>query len=1065
MAFFSRFISPRQTIHGLLLLPAMWLLLALSIPAADVWLTGDFDGDGASEEARISDAGLVYCYLSSGKINNFQLVNSSGAQLRGDWLKFILCGDFDHDGKDELRGLMSNTQWQDIWKLDGNPRWVWGNYLFATPGSYDPATSPKVNVNDLRHVVAGDFNNDGYCELWGLLAGTTQTRAYLWGYSTSPSSLTLANRILLTSAGANVVANNLLFPSVAKFTVTTSAQFLALDSATNNYHIWNASAANAVQSALLKSYTGTTVAVSGLKYVLPVDLDADGKAEWWGITAASNTDYAWKSGTANAIRQGALTNASSASVTGNMLDRATIIPNGASSTLRGIQGVTNWSGWRYDWTWASSTTHNLSDGPVSNHNDFADLATETPRNCQYTGGDVREKPLALASYFTLFSGPEREITGNPVKAYTPADLSHQVGAWHNAQTHDYWLVQGTGTPGLALSYGPYVNPDPLRTALGMGGAGDRLDFKVEYELQVASNAFSSTKVATIDVFCYDTVTSAWVLFRQRNLYPQDFLAANTWQAFSFVWPDYLTANMQQLQFRVIWNGTQTLAIRNTTVKACDFAAIFGGWDALQSSGSWNAAFYREFDPGFILTCDYSSKSPLTMAARASIDPWRRDIGLGHTGQYPYIGPYDLLTSSSTRNELLRYQIRQAKAAGLDGFKVYTYYASRAGDTALLSWDACANVVQALLQVAAEEGGFGIVVEDSNTEYIKSGVYTHADALNNLRLAARAGWLDHPGYLRVNGRPVYALPFSNQTPTSITTTITRMNTAYRQERGAAKKDLFSLVCNVVTWGETNPTGPCNQQETFLVDESNNMWTYRADWFVCSPAATSIADLIARGKCLYDQTQPVSGYGALLATLLAHNPTYRNLPGVTSFYDFDAGAAMLVPQYVRTNSATLGGTPDATTAKKLFQALCTDAHQYQSAATATLAAGHDKRGLWTDVHYELIPRYESPSLGQSLRFSRILPSALAAHPDVINIENWNGYQEGKAIEPCEGNFADDGTTSDPDIFLRKLAYSLGRPAYDPALISIPTQIIDPLREPYIPTARKKSTPVELSIFILD
>ena len=105
--------------------------------------------------------------------------------------------------------------------------------------------------------------------------------------------------------------------------------------------------------------------------------------------------------------------------------------------------------------------------------------------------------------------------------------------------------------------------------------------------------------------------------------------------------------------------------------------------------------------------------------------------------YPLIGPYD----SDTR-EVVRWHIRLAKAAGIDGFFVDVW-----GQLI----DVCRRALLDVILPLAEEEGFKIAIYDEAAQF-------HENINDNISWAAEYLDLckDSPAYLHIDGRPVYGV---------------------------------------------------------------------------------------------------------------------------------------------------------------------------------------------------------------------------------------------------------------------------------------------------------------------
>ncbi len=190
------------------------------------------------------------------------------------------------------------------------------------------------------------------------------------------------------------------------------------------------------------------------------------------------------------------------------------------------------------------------------------------------------------------------------------------------------------------------------------------------------------------------------------------------------------------------------------------------------------------------------------------EPWKRNIWVGAPGDYPFIGPYNSLDP-----EVMRWHIRCAKAAGIDGFLLY-----------VLEWEERKPQgnpqIRQLLDLAAQEGNFRIGFIDHYTSWgtvlfeptkflkkarvvkklspgIKEPILSFKtegsllfrkplqkdpirrsdtpSSQDNLNKSIGLGkdriaemlnlYKAHPAYLRINGKPVIGIPFIDENITA------------------------------------------------------------------------------------------------------------------------------------------------------------------------------------------------------------------------------------------------------------------------------------------------------------
>ena len=96
------------------------------------------------------------------------------------------------------------------------------------------------------------------------------------------------------------------------------------------------------------------------------------------------------------------------------------------------------------------------------------------------------------------------------------------------------------------------------------------------------------------------------------------------------------------------------------------------------------AYFHYFRSDTLAQWWYPGKDPNNVLGP---EPWRRDVWIGRTGDYPYIGMYNNVTDG----EIMRWHIRLAKAAGITAFIIYRY-----------NWEEQFAETQLMLDVAAQE---------------------------------------------------------------------------------------------------------------------------------------------------------------------------------------------------------------------------------------------------------------------------------------------------------------------------------------------------------------------------
>lgn len=652
---------------------------------------------------------------------------------------------------------------------------------------------------------------------------------------------------------------------------------------------------------------------------------------------------------------------------------------------------------------------------------------------------VAASPLIVANYFISHRNEGSPI-GNPL-ILTPIQMSHAVGNWHNSTTQDYWTSAGASRG--YLSFGPNQSVQNLQNQLISqdGLSSNQFIMKISWSLMLeGSNAFSTTKVATLDILGSNGNRVIYTM----DLYPQDFQYFGVFQTFSLWLPaGAIPTASEQLQFRVMWYGNQTLDIRATSVVPLSWVPTWSGWNNVDWNGTPNPlGGYRVFNPDKILASDFSSNNG-SFGPRNPIDWWRRDIEVGHAGDYPYIGPYD-----QSNIDLLVYDMKLAQAAGVNAFKVYLYPPTSGSSTDWYWSDWAWTAFKQMLANAPP--GFKLFIDDSNLS-VATSQYTYAAAVANFQTMAQQGIFDNPAYLHIKGNPAYELPIIyERNPSNIQNLVAQMNTIH------PIYTFVTAMTGYATVGEqTNVYGPYDMQIQYLAwngppdATTPNTYSYEmsslyTNYASCNPnppadaPTPSPATIMNSCSCKYFTAQPVDVRCFLQATLLQNNPSmsqFKNMTGVNSLFDWSAGAALTAPQYLYWNGSQYawGGTPDTTSTAQMFTAYVQDAHASGYDATVTISPSHDDSATLGGPSNTTRLDVD----GSSIRFQRMVSNALSANPDTIMIENWNGWGEAVQIEPSTAY------TTGPYEDLKILSSALGQSFNPPC---IPNDVVDPLRLPY-------------------
>ncbi|MDY0095323.1 MAG: glycoside hydrolase family 99-like domain-containing protein [Candidatus Vecturithrix sp.] len=374
------------------------------------------------------------------------------------------------------------------------------------------------------------------------------------------------------------------------------------------------------------------------------------------------------------------------------------------------------------------------------------------------------------------------------------------------------------------------------------------------------------------------------------------------------------------------------------------------------------------------------------------EPWRRDIWVGRTGDYPYIGIYNNVTDS----EIMRWHIRMAKAAGISAFLVY-----------INDWQAERSQTDLLLNVAAQENfkigliehhsflgarsirvldgkpqpllpqkytGYaqisrelsqkrGITLPFSNTDYQqplpRSWRNVPINALHQAieRISAMLGqWKTHPAYLRIDGKPIIVIPYM-----------------VSELEAHEFKQLVESVQKKV--GE----------DVYVVAIVPTVYWYFA---------------------------PEAVIGTGITKEWAET-------GTAAFTHWTPNGMVTASQKTRL---------------KVTQFNVSDSRKWKKDAMIPIMPGFEDDAWRPGAD----PAPTAPRQnGQAWKSQ--LDASLAANPRFIFIQGWNEWHEGAQIEPSTHY-------SDPYLYLRILAQKLNIPWQTPVLP--PKKSVDPLRLPYLP-----------------
>ncbi len=374
------------------------------------------------------------------------------------------------------------------------------------------------------------------------------------------------------------------------------------------------------------------------------------------------------------------------------------------------------------------------------------------------------------------------------------------------------------------------------------------------------------------------------------------------------------------------------------------------------------------------------------------EPWRRDIWIGRTGDYPYIGMYNNVKDG----ELIRWHIRLAQASGITAFLLFVN-----------DWEQEAPQTTLLLDVAAQEGfkigfiehhsylgsvprsildgrrqpllprkytGYHQIMEQHSrelslplsserTKYIRPEPRSLRDVpLDALERASTRisnmlkQWKSHPAYLRIDGKPIIVIPYMDM-------------------------NLTSAEFKTLVDGLTSNVG----EELYVVAIVPPVYWYFNPNLVLGSGINK-------------------GWAA---------------SGANAFTHWTPNGMLTIPQKTRL---------------KITKFNVTDSLKWNKDPMIPVMPGFDD-DAWQPGDD---PAPASPRDNGQV-WSAQLDAALAAKPRFIFVQGWNEWHEGSQIEPST-------YYSEPYLYLRILAQKLDKPWQTPPLP--PQSSVDPLRLQYLP-----------------
>jgi hypothetical protein len=144
--------------------------------------------------------------------------------------------------------------------------------------------------------------------------------------------------------------------------------------------------------------------------------------------------------------------------------------------------------------------------------------------------------------------------------------------------------------------------------------------------------------------------------------------------------------------------------------------------------------------GFSYTHPHRAMSHMTTRLTSDMEPWRMQWD---RNGYPYVGIYD-----STNEEVIRWQMRCMKAAGLDGTAVMIHPEMSEGITFLNE----ELLLLPMLDLAAQEK-YQIFYMDE-VAFRKGSICQDPEVMAKRAIRFLKLVKDHPGFLKIEGKPVY-----------------------------------------------------------------------------------------------------------------------------------------------------------------------------------------------------------------------------------------------------------------------------------------------------------------------
>lgn len=373
------------------------------------------------------------------------------------------------------------------------------------------------------------------------------------------------------------------------------------------------------------------------------------------------------------------------------------------------------------------------------------------------------------------------------------------------------------------------------------------------------------------------------------------------------------------------------------------------------------------------------------------EPWRRQIWMGNSDDYPYIGVYDNVSDG----EIMRWHIRLAKAAGIKAFLLYTY-----------DWQEQYQETNLLFDVAAQEG-FKIGLVEHHISILGAGPRSILDGRPQPILPST--YIGHGQIMKYYSEK-FGFPSSEKTRY-----IRPLPRSLREVPIDALDQTVERISGMLNEWKSHPACLRIDGKPAIVIPHIDM------------------DLTpAQFKTLIDRVKSGVGEDVYVIAIVPHVYMYSHLELVPK--------SKLSVEWAKTGvNAFTNWTPNgmATSSQNMRQKTAkfnvSDSLRWRKDPMIPIIPGfYDDAWRPGDDPAPTAPRHN----GQV--WSDQIDAALAAKPRFIYIQAWNEWHEGSQIEPSTHY-------SDPYLYLKILAQKLNKLWQTPPLP--PQSSVDPLRLPYL------------------